>query len=92
MSGPDKPFFDEAKFRRALPFEVVPTAIPGVYDVPRPLLASTRARRPPRNAAAPAFSGVDQSPIETPSPARSGKGQPLVVIRLLTKASDRHRT
>jgi hypothetical protein len=36
MSGPDKPFFDEAKFRRDLPFEVVPTAIPGVYDVPPP--------------------------------------------------------
>jgi Peptidase A4 family len=36
MSSPDKPFFDEAKFRRALPFEVVPTKIPGAYDIPPP--------------------------------------------------------
>jgi hypothetical protein len=36
MPNPDKLFFDEAKFRRALPFNVVPTAIPGVYDIPQP--------------------------------------------------------
>jgi Peptidase A4 family len=28
--------FDEAKFRRALPFDVRPTDIPGVFDVPPP--------------------------------------------------------
>jgi len=33
---PDTPFFDEEKFRRALPFEVRPTATPGVYETPPP--------------------------------------------------------
>jgi hypothetical protein len=28
--------FDEAEFRRALPFDVLPTDIPGVFDVPTP--------------------------------------------------------
>ncbi len=36
MAVREKPFFDEAKFHRALPFKVVPTAVRGAYDIPAP--------------------------------------------------------
>ncbi len=36
MPGPTASFFDEEKLRRSLPFEVRPTATPGVFETPPP--------------------------------------------------------